>query len=260
MRGYKRWHSLSGHIGLPGNAGLDALIQATLSASRETTMEVRMKPIKRLLLVVSMLLSPLVDPISIQQLMADNTVTISWYQNTEGDLSGYRLYYGITPGQYDFMEEVERDTSVTVTDLARATYYFVVTAYDTAGNESDFSEEISWTPGKPLGTTDGGEGSRHLPRSCNLSQNFPNPFNPSTTIQYSISDERGIGKVPTSVRIYSLRGRAIKTLVDEERSPGEYLAYWNGENDSGEQVASGTYLYHLQAGSYSAVRKMVLGK
>jgi len=219
-----------------------------------------MRPLKQLITIGSIMSSAWLNPVLIQHLYANNTVTISWNQNIEEDLSGYRLYYGITSGQYDFMEETELDTCVTVTNLAKATYYFVVTAYDSAGNESDQSEEISWTSEDPLSITDGGGGSPALPRNFELAQNFPNPFNPSTTINYSIAQEDGSDKVATTIKIYSLRGRAVKTLVDDQKAPGDYLAFWNGESDSGEQLASGTYLYHLQAGTFSSTRKMVLEK
>ena len=210
---------------------------------------------------ICLILIPLgLFPPMARSLLSNDNVTLSWNHNEEEDLSGYRVYYGLASGQYDFMEEANLDTFFTVLDLDNVTYYFAVTAYDTAGNESDFSEEVSCVPGEKVDISDDAGRSPRIPRSFDLSQNFPNPFNPSTTIRFSLAGNRGDESVHTTLKIYSWRGREIRTLVDEERPPGEYLAHWNGENSNGVRMASGTYLYRLHAGAYSSTRKMVLGK
>lgn len=89
-----------------------------------------------------------------------------------------------------------------------------------------------------------------------LAQNVPNPFNPSTTIAYSLS---GAGSV--RLRIYDVAGRQVRTLLDEQRSPaGQAEVVWDGRNDRGAAVASGVYFYRLEAGSFVSTRKMVLLK
>ncbi len=191
---------------------------------------------------------------------ADNNVSLSWNRNAEADLSGYRVYYGVNSGEYDHVEEAYLDTFITVGGLDSVAYYFVVTAYDTAGNESAASEEVSWTPGGALKVTGNDHDGIHLPRSYRLAQNYPNPFNPMTTIRYMIADKPGHGPTYTSLRIYTLRGMIVKTLVEEEKTPGEYLVQWDGRSDRGEEMASGTYFCHLQAGEYSSTRKMVMQK
>ncbi len=96
-----------------------------------------------------------------------------------------------------------------------------------------------------------------LPQAFSLEQNQPNPFNPSTTISYQIPE----GDSPlVSLMIYDLRGRLVRTLVEELRGPGSYNAFWDGTDHSGRQVPSGIYLYRLKAGNYSQARKMVLVK
>ncbi len=219
-----------------------------------------MKSLIRRFFIVLILVSVGFHPIMVRPLLADATVTLSWNRNQEYDALGYRLYYGVIPGQYEFTAEADRDTCYTVTNLDDITYYFVVTCYDTAGNESDYSEEVSWNPGGVVGITDDEMGSPGLPRAFDLAQNYPNPFNPQTTIRYSIADQHGHEKVNTTLMVYSLRGQAVKTLVSEAKTPGNYMVHWNGESDSGEMLASGTYIYRLQAGPYSSTRKMVLRK
>jgi hypothetical protein len=89
-----------------------------------------------------------------------------------------------------------------------------------------------------------------------LSQNYPNPFNPSTTIEFSIAKRSNVRLV-----IYDITGRIVRTLIDgQEFEPGLYRVQWNGKNDYDEYVASGIYIYRLQAGNFTATRKMVLAR
>jgi hypothetical protein len=83
-------------------------------------------------------------------------VTLAWDPNTEADLAGYRVYYGTSSRDYGVTLDVGNWTSCTIGGLQQGkTYYFAVTAYDTVGNESDFSEEVSWLVIDPGVDTDG---------------------------------------------------------------------------------------------------------
>jgi len=86
-----------------------------------------------------------------------------------------------------------------------------------------------------------------------LFQNYPNPFNPTTTIKYSMAREGNVVLV-----VYNVTGQRIRTLVNESKPVGTYSTVWDGRNDGGRSVATGIYFYHLRAGSFSEVRKMVL--
>ena len=88
-----------------------------------------------------------------------------------------------------------------------------------------------------------------------LAQNFPNPFNPSTTINYSLS-VTGYAEVT----IHNVLGQRITTLVQNYQSPGVYELQWNGTNERGLQVSTGIYFYTLQVGEYSQTRKMMFIK
>ncbi len=103
-----------------------------------------------------------------------------------------------------------------------------------------------------------GRGARAaLPRAFTLSQNAPNPFNPSTTINYQVPDGRN---ELVSLKVYDISGRLIATLVNEIREPGTYSVFWNGTDSSGRQVSSGVYFYRMAAGDFIQTRKMVLLK
>ena len=85
--------------------------------------------------------------------------------------------------------------------------------------------------------------------------NYPNPFNPETTINYSIIDA---GRV--RIEIFNIKGEKIRTLVDEYKNVGYYFTIWNGKDNSGKTVASGMYFYNMRTEKYHKIRKMLLIK
>ena len=98
------------------------------------------------------------------------------------------------------------------------------------------------------------------PLQTALLPNYPNPFNPETWIPYQLARPADV-----SIQIYAADGRLIRTLEIGHKPVGLYLdqekaAYWNGENELGETVASGLYFYTLTAGKFTATRKMLIRK
>jgi len=94
-----------------------------------------------------------------------------------------------------------------------------------------------------------------LPIKTELSKNYPNPFNPSTTIPYELKEE---GLV--SIIVYDLNGAEVKTLISENISAGSYQAVWNGLNNTGQNVASGRYIVKMSAPGFSDTITMTLLK
>jgi len=92
-------------------------------------------------------------------------------------------------------------------------------------------------------------------RSFKLKGNYPNPFNPSTNINFEIGTA---GMVKLSV--FDLKGREVRTLVNRNLSPGEYSSIWNGLDNRGQAVSSGVYMYRLTSGEQSATGKMLFLK
>ncbi len=86
-----------------------------------------------------------------------------------------------------------------------------------------------------------------------LSQNYPNPFNPGTAISYHLPKAEYV-----SLIVYDITGRRVKTLVDAAQTANSYTVYWDGTNDSGQNVASGMYFYTLKAGAFLQSRRMLL--
>lgn len=127
---------------------------------------------------------------------------------------------------------------------------------DIAGDDRSYWEDTLAIYLYPVGIGDGGGGS--VPLAFALGQNFPNPFNPSTTIEYALP--AGPASEPVVVTVYDLRGRIVRKLVDEPQVPGVYRVRWDGRDDAGREVGSGVYLYRIKAGSFESRRKMVLLK
>jgi YVTN family beta-propeller protein len=88
-----------------------------------------------------------------------------------------------------------------------------------------------------------------------LEQNVPNPFNPTTTIKYSIAEDADVSLV-----VYDVAGRQVRTLVNQRQRADVHRVTWDGLNDQGTRVASGMYFYKLVAGKFTQTKKMMLLK
>lgn len=97
--------------------------------------------------------------------------------------------------------------------------------------------------------------TEEMPASHRLDQNFPNPFNPGTTISFDLP-------VPGMVRlsIFTVSGQLVRTLVHERYPAGRHAVSWNGRNEEGKLVASGVYLYRLETAGFVKTKKMVISR
>ena len=94
------------------------------------------------------------------------------------------------------------------------------------------------------------------PAAFALATNYPNPFNPATTIQYALPQSADV-----QLTVYNVVGQVVRTLVAEHQAAGRYLVAWDATNDNGQSLSAGVYFYRLQAGGeFHAVRKMLLLK
>ncbi|HVP35373.1 MAG TPA: FlgD immunoglobulin-like domain containing protein, partial [Terriglobales bacterium] len=82
----------------------------------------------------------------------------------------------------------------------------------------------------------------------------------ATTIPYRVGGSQFMvhGPSRTTLKIYNILGQLVRTLVDEEKAPGNYRVIWEGKDNSGKQVGSGIYFYQLKTKDYTATKKMVL--
>jgi hypothetical protein len=109
----------------------------------------------------------------------------------------------------------------------------------------------------PNGIGDDSGNSTPLPRSFALLQNYPNPFNPVTTIRVEVPAGETFR---SSLVVYDLRGRRVRTLLDGPLGPGNHLFTWDGRDDRGEDVPSGVYIYRVSRADRVLSRKMLLMK
>jgi len=93
------------------------------------------------------------------------------------------------------------------------------------------------------------------PTEFALLQNFPNPFNPETTLKYNLAEGANV-----SLRIYNIVGQVVRTLVAERQAAGRYQVKWNGTDDRGAAVSSGIYFYELSAGKFRDANRLMLLK
>ena len=93
-----------------------------------------------------------------------------------------------------------------------------------------------------------------------LKGNYPNPFNPTTTISFTLSNEQNQQNEQTKLEIYNSKGQKIKTLIKEILPAGKHQVVWFGNDDNGKPVASGVYLYKIKSGRYTSTKKMILMK
>ena len=94
-----------------------------------------------------------------------------------------------------------------------------------------------------------------VPSQYVLHQNFPNPFNPFTTIRFEIP-----AAMDVRLTVYNALGQAVRNLLTEHLAPGRYAVRWDASDDAGRPVGAGTYLYRLEAPGMASTRKMMLLK
>ncbi|MEL6822560.1 MAG: T9SS type A sorting domain-containing protein, partial [Calditrichota bacterium] len=96
----------------------------------------------------------------------------------------------------------------------------------------------------------------NVPSEFNLAQNFPNPFNPETTIAFDVAENAQV-----TLEVFNMLGQRISILTDQRMQPGNYKVVWNGQDDNGLTVPSGVYLYRLQTSNgFQKSMKMLLVK
>ncbi|NJD23433.1 MAG: T9SS type A sorting domain-containing protein [Melioribacter sp.] len=130
-------------------------------------------------------------------------------------------------------------------------YYWRVLSKNDNGSVSNFSSTGTFKTGNVTAVDE----RQVLPTTFELSQNYPNPFNPTTKITYTLPQNSFV-----SLKVYDMLGREVKSLVNNEMLAGNHSVDWNGENNSGFKVSSGTYIYRITAGNFVSVKKMILIK
>jgi hypothetical protein len=174
---------------------------------------------------------------------------LSWNPSNAQDLSHYAVYRDLRadfiPSAENLIASTEEATCFDADWRRESGYYYKVSAVDLNGNESAFALL------RPDDVT--GNDTPKAPEASYLSQNYPNPFNPTTRIAFGLARPASV-----SLRIYDTAGRLVRTMAKGSRPAGHYVEIWDGRGVRGEQVASGVYLYRLDAAAFTQTRKMIL--
>ena len=121
----------------------------------------------------------------------------------------------------------------------------------TATKQRYIPAQVTAIVGSPADVDD----EKILPESPIAYQNFPNPFNSSTTIEFDLSERSRV-----DLKIYDIRGRLVKNLVSKEFPAGLNQLLWNGKNDAGRNITSGIYFYKFTSGPTVSIRQMTIIK
>jgi len=183
---------------------------------------------------------------------ADYLVEATWESANDqtAGVAGYSvLWSDDAQAEPDDTVDLGADILATVSnELPDGQWYLSIRALDHAGLAGETSRIGPFVIDAMIGVA-----IDELPPRLTLLGNYPNPFNPSTTIEYTVPSTG-----PLHLTVYDLRGRPRRVLVNEDRVAGVHIATWDGRDADGRRVASGTYFCRLTAAGESVVSKMVL--
>jgi len=187
----------------------------------------------------------------------DSVVVCYQLNSSSSFISQVRLTETTTPD----VAYVYHDDGTDLTDPGATCYSSFVEDGHVAGGaitlalRLNFASTSDWIDIGGIGIKVGGVGiqeSEEEMQSSSILQNYPNPFRDVTRISYLVSNE-----APVVVKIYDAVGRLTKTLEEGNKEPGSYTTYWNGSDENGKQVPSGTYFYQLRIGEHIYSRKAI---
>ncbi|MBP2681695.1 MAG: phosphohydrolase [Candidatus Krumholzibacteriota bacterium] len=198
-----------------------------------------------------------VSPDGSEKLYLDHTVALEWLASDDVEAAAVDLLLSRTgrEGPFETIASGIANTGSfpwTVTGPETQDAFFKVAVHDEIGQITEDASNAAFTIKvyDPTGIEPGGVANR-------LDNAYPNPFNPVTTIRYSIASTRHV-----SLRIYTASGELVRTLVDETQAPvrGGFSVSWDGRDERGRSVSSGVYFCKLAAGDFSRAKKLVLLK
>jgi len=208
-----------------------------------TTTLASYKPQIRFTAVPSDIIFP---PLNLTYTIGDGNITLSWEPPTlllDG-FQGYRLYKNNVAIQP--LVPFESYTDTDVAEEAEYSYYVVVVYEDDVESSASNTVVVRYISDYDI---------TQKPTTTQLGSNFPNPFNPSTTIYFDLHKA-----AYASLEIFNAKGQLVNTLFTGYADAGRQFVNWNGLDANGQSVSSGIYLYKLQTEGYAETKKMILLK
>ncbi len=190
----------------------------------------------------------------------NNHPQLAWELNIEPDISSYRIYRSYNNSSFSWVNNVNHPTNTFVDNeiifskpIWEKTVKYYVVAVDNTNKTSCPSDQVSLSGQEvllPKYNSNENVNSKDLAVENSLASNYPNPFNPITTISYSIEEDNLV-----TIKIYDVLGREVATLVNEYKPAGSYEIEFNAK-----LLPSGMYMYKIQSGNFTDVKKMLLTK
>ena len=180
--------------------------------------------------------------------VVDNGIEIFWSNSTDDNFNFFNLDKSNEESFLNYQTFIIDDTFYRDEEYEPSqAYFYRLSAVDLSGNISDYSAIMGVTT---LNLKDD-----LIPREFALHPNYPNPFNPVTTLRYDLPVSSDI-----LIRIYDINGRVVKTIFSGYKKAGHNTAVWDAKNDIGEPVSAGMYLYLIQTSEFRKTKKMLLLK
>ncbi|MCF7806023.1 MAG: CHRD domain-containing protein [Candidatus Marinimicrobia bacterium] len=183
-----------------------------------------------------------------------NEVVYIYQLSTDGSFSNENLAVNFNAGatsemavSYPEVDSLLSDLTVSANDSVEL-YHRIITS-DGSQRTTGEASMMTLVRGSITNTKDEPD---ELPDSYSLYENYPNPFNPVTTIKYSLPERSQV-----QITIYDVLGRRVVTLVNKVQEPGQYSIKWNAKDRYGGAVSTGVYFYRIHAGDYESIKKMV---
>ena len=181
-----------------------------------------------------------------------NSITIAWNDGAEGE-DGYKIERSLNEGEDDFAiidsVGVNRGSYTDTAGLTANTMYFYrIWAFSQIG----FSKKCALlTATTPVDVKE--RESNDMPKSFALYENFPNPFNPPTGINYDLPYQSEI-----QLKIFDVLGKHVRTLINFRQEAGRHSVIWDGRNEIGQMVPAGVYIYQIHTDRHTESRKLLL--
>ncbi len=195
--------------------------------------------------------------------LGTNSANIQWTTQSETNMLGFNIFRNTSAN----MQTSQKINSVIISannssesynyefhdDIVTfpTEYYYWLESVDLSGETETFGP-ISFILMNDIGHFDGNDNVLTLTK---LGKNYPNPFNPTTTINFILNENK-----LTKINIYNVKGELVKSLFKGIAKKGLNQVVWNGENENGRTASGGIYFYKMETGNYHSIRKMILLK
>ena len=197
----------------------------------------------------SLLIPVFNPPVNLAGEAEEDSIILIW-ESPQGipetmTLAGYKVYRDSLAITGVIETTQYTDTNISLNNTYR---YFVTAVYVNPDGESIPSNEeiINYVSENDLTIT---------PTITKLNNNYPNPFNPETTISFSLKEASNV-----QIEIFDIKGRKVKTLINKEYNHGNHTITWNAKDDKGKELSSGMYFYRMKTNTKIETKKMLLIK